>query len=276
MRWMIAMLMLVLTAAPAQAMTEEEAGRLFAEANERFNEGVALLDEDPQRARSLLEGAAARYERIREGGIENGEALYNQGNALLLLGEIGPAILAYRRAEQFMPGDANLERNLATARARVASRVEDSEERAWLDAALFWRAETTARAQWRVFLVLWFGAWGAMLLWRLGLMRGRTAAWISGALFLTSGAIGAGIGLTWQERATRPAGVIIAEQVVGRTGPGEAGYEASFTSALSEGVEFAALETRGAWMHVELVDGRRTWIPAPSAALVEPGRREDS
>ncbi len=270
MRWMIAMLMLVLTAALAHAMTEEEAGRLFAEANQRFDEAVALLDQDPERARALLEGAAARYERIREAGIENGKALYNQGNALLLMGELGPAILAYKRAERLDPRDENLQRNLATARARVQSRIEEGSARAWLDAALFWRTETSTASQWRVFLTLWVGVWAALALWRIGVLRGRAAAWIAGALFLSTGAVGAGLGLTWWERSTRPAGVIFAEEVVGRTGPGEAGYEPSFTSALSEGVEFRALERRGGWLHVELPDGARTWIPAGAAGFVDP------
>ena len=63
------------------------------------------------------------------------------------------------------------------------------------------------------------------------------------------------------------AGVVLSQQVVARKGDG-ASYEPSFEDPLHAGTEFLLIETRGDWRHIELPDGRRCWIPANSADLV--------
>ena len=55
--------------------------------------------------------------------------------------------------------------------------------------------------------------------------------------------------------------------VVARKGDGE-GYQPSFTGPLHAGTEFALIEERGEWRHVELHDGRRCWLPEKSSELV--------
>jgi len=45
-------------------------------------------------------------------------------------------------------------------------------------------------------------------------------------------------------------------------------YEASFKDPLHAGTEFVLVEQRNDWLHVELPDGRRCWLPAQAAGLV--------
>ena len=71
----------------------DEAGGLFRQANE-------AVQKEPGRARELYEQAILRYRRIiEEGGIANAALHYNIGNAYLLKGDPGRAILHYRRAQ---------------------------------------------------------------------------------------------------------------------------------------------------------------------------------
>ena len=48
--------------------------------------------------------------------------------------------------------------------------------------------------------------------------------------------------------------------VVARKG-NSASYEPSFTEPLHAGTEFNILEERSDWVHVELMDGHRSWLP---------------
>jgi hypothetical protein len=61
--------------------------------------------------------------------------------------------------------------------------------------------------------------------------------------------------------------VVVQGEVVARKGDSDA-YEPSFREPLHAGTEFALLERRQDWHHVQLADGRRCWIPSASAELV--------
>ena len=59
----------------------------------------------------------------------------------------------------------------------------------------------------------------------------------------------------------------MAEEVTARKGDSTS-YEASFQDPLHAGAEFLLVEERNDWVHVELPDGRRCWLPAQSIAMV--------
>ena len=82
---------------------------VYEEANRYFSRGI---DAEGEQRDTLINTAAGLYERIiREGGISNGYLYYNLGNCYLVQGEIGKAILNYRRAERLIPGFGNLREN---------------------------------------------------------------------------------------------------------------------------------------------------------------------
>jgi hypothetical protein len=91
--------------------------------------------------------------------------------------------------------------------------------------------------------------------------------WIIGIAAILSLAVGASLvteSLAIQKN--RP-GVVVAEKVTARKGDSES-YEASFQEPLHAGAEFLLVEQRQAWMHVELPDGRRCWLPADAVEMV--------
>ena len=60
--------------------------------------------------------AAQQYEYlVKEEGLRNGHLFYNVGNSWFMAGDVGRAILNYRRAELFMPNNADLQHNLKAA-----------------------------------------------------------------------------------------------------------------------------------------------------------------
>jgi hypothetical protein len=67
----------------------------------------------------------------------------------------------------------------------------------------------------------------------------------------------------------RPAGVILAEEVIARKGDG-ASYQPAFSEPLHAGTEFVLRESRSGWYYIELPDGRLAWIPSEAAELVGP------
>ena len=60
--------------------------------------------------------AAAEYERVLATGVASANTWFNLGNARLKAGQIGPAVLAYKRAARLAPGDPDIRANLAFAR----------------------------------------------------------------------------------------------------------------------------------------------------------------
>ena len=61
--------------------------------------------------------------------------------------------------------------------------------------------------------------------------------------------------------------MVLAEEVIARKGDSDT-YEASFQDPLHAGTEFVLVEERGHWIHVELPDGRRCWLPSRDVGLV--------
>ncbi len=70
-----------------------------------------------------FDGALAAYQRIEDAGFESGPLFYNMGNTYFKLAELGPAILYYERASRLMPGDDDLQANLALARSLTRDEV---------------------------------------------------------------------------------------------------------------------------------------------------------
>ncbi len=270
MRHLWVLLLAVLCAAPAplraQQLSEVELNSLLEEANTLFRQANERYEQDPSGAVDLYRRAALRYERIaRDGGIRNGRLFYNIGNAYFRGEDIGRAILNYRRAENYIPGDSNLTQNLAYARSRRQDSFEEQQERRVLETLLFFHYDLSPSVR-AVLLALFSG-----LFWVLAAVKLVRSHWIPrwpivvtavvALMFAGSLAADATLGKSQQ------AGVILAQEVVARKGDGNS-YEPSFTDPLHAGTEFVLMESRADWCHVELPDGRQCWLPASSVGLV--------
>jgi len=263
----IALLGLWLAAASASAeIPHDEAVLIFQEANQLFRQANEASVNNPGEAYELYRSAALRYERLTdEGGIENGRLYYNLGNAYYRMDDLGRAILNYRRAERFLPGDADLMENLASARSRRLDRFELETGAKAMRTLLFWHYDLSFRLR-RLLLALFSAAFWALAAW--GVWRGRQAP--RGALLATgllAAAMAVSLGAEAFSAASSEGGVVTAPETVARKGDGET-YEPAFTEPLHAGAEFRLLERRPDWYRGKLPDGRAFWVPARDVELV--------
>ncbi|MFG0285004.1 MAG: hypothetical protein ACF8R7_11325 [Phycisphaerales bacterium JB039] len=244
---------------------------IFARAESDFELGVASVETGrPDEARDHFRRAALAYEQVAAEGVDSPSLRANAGNAWLLAGRPGEAVLAYRRALRLDPAHPAARAGLAEARSRIGVQTPVAPARRLSDRAIgLIGALGPVRLLWLGALA-WIGAWaliGARLLGRVAPWAGPAAAACAGAALLALGAIG---WAAWTHRATGDA-VILAERVEARLGPGAAAYEPAFDAPLAAGMEVRILDRQAGWAHVSLLDGRSAWVPADALALVHPG-----
>ncbi len=237
------------------------------EADRLFNEGNNLAANDHAAASERWKQAAGLLEQvIKEHSLCNGPLFYNLGNIYYRLGDTGNAILNYRKAEYFMPGDNNLIRNLSIARRSRKDAVEIKESTRVMKTLFFWHYDFSVKTRENIFLAA-ITVLIAGLLIRLR-FKHTCIIWIISISALLSAVSAASVCITEIENYKHPQGVIIAREVTGRTGYSES-YAESFEEPLHAGTEFRLQDRRADWIEIQLTDGSRTWIPEKDAGLVQ-------
>lgn len=281
-------------AAPPVAPLRSE----FDKALSEFDEAQRVQLDQPDRARQLFRSAAQRFDSIIAAGVVNGRLEFNLANCHLQAGDVGRAILHYRRAERLIPRDEMLADNLTVARSRRLTTIPPTRRSAFLKSAFFWHYQTTVNGRTKTALVLYVAVWALLILRSFDLSPGTTppvgpastvvpashqgrqgrrsyqsvfprraitvAAGVC-ALFVAAAGVSAGI-TQWSDR-NAPGGVVTAMDVVVYKGPGTT-YQRQFEQPLQPGVEFTLRQRRGAWCKVELPDGKSGWIEAATVQLI--------
>ena len=122
---MLAILFIIsLILVPFLADSSDEHSDIFLEANHAYNKGE-------------YEKAISLYNRLLESGIKNGLIYYNIGNCYYRSGEIGKAILNYRKSEIYNPRDEDLRANLNYARQNIKDKVEEGRLKIY-ERVFFW------------------------------------------------------------------------------------------------------------------------------------------
>jgi tetratricopeptide (TPR) repeat protein len=241
---------------------------LFNQANQFFREANQnIADFRMTNAEKLYEKAILNYEKIiSDGRIRNSKLYYNLGNAYFLKGDIGRAILNYRRAQKLDKADTNIQKNLAFARSRRIDTVEVRTEERILETLFFWHYDFSIKTKFLVtclcFAIVCISV--TVMLWRSRIPGAVATAAICGLLtvsFLAS------VILETRFAANTTCGVITARQVVARQGDGP-NYPESFKDPLHAGTEFDLLERRSGWFHIALCDDSDGWIPDNAAELI--------
>lgn len=260
-------LLIALTAIfQAAALPRTEIEGLCRESEQCFDEGNTLAATDHEAAMEAWRKAAARLERaVSEGHLANGPLFYNLGNIYFRMGDMGRAILNYRRAERFTPNDTNLQRNLSYARRSCQDSVREQEAAKVMKTLFFWHYDIPASIREGLFIVFFCGFWLVAIL-RLRFKR-PWSVWLMAAAAVIALAMAASLAFQeWSENRHRP-GVILAREVVARKGNSES-YDKSFKEPLHAGTEFTLLELRDDWMEIKLADGKSCWIKTEQAELV--------
>lgn len=270
MRHAISLILAIFVLGVALADTPDlaRAEHLLEDADRRFKQA---MDERAAGSSSAADGfrAAARsYEAVAQMGISNPWLHTDAGNAYLLGGDVGRAVLSFRRADLLRPHDPAVRAGLADARAQVQVSIPQSRRSRLTDIALAWRPHVPRATVFGVALALYVGAWIVAIV--RSLTRGSVPGWIGVVCAIAAGAIGASIVLDHRVNDGRAAGVVIAEGITARNGPSAAVYLPTFTTPLRPGVELQILEHRDGWYHVRLADSRQTWLPEHAVETVEP------
>ena len=89
-----------------------------------YDQGVESARTDPAAAQKYFAQAANGFDKVVKSGVTNGKLLYNLGNAQVQAKQIGSGIGSYLQAQRIMPGDSQLQSNLAHARTLVKDRFD--------------------------------------------------------------------------------------------------------------------------------------------------------
>lgn len=211
--------------------------------------------------------AAKQYEYlVNEDQIQNGQLFYTLGNAYFLANDLGRAILNYRRAETFIPGNDALRHNLETALGKRIDLIDEKERNPFIEKLLGWHFNTSPRTRWWLFAGCWLAGWGA---WGWHRRRPTNESRIT-LIVLSALTLVLAISLIVERVLSKQSahGVIIDREVLARKGDGEM-YAPAFLDPLHAGTEFHRIEDRGDWWDVRLANDQTCWIPAHAAKMVK-------
>jgi tetratricopeptide (TPR) repeat protein len=232
-------------------LPNESVAASWSEAESAFASALAMPVGSRQ-ATAFYTKSALLFEATAQTNDDAASAFYNAGNAWFQANKLGLAITAYRNAARIRPFDEALLDNLAAARALTLNKVSD-------DRSILERAPSSWLRV--VTIVMSFCFCGLMLLCtRYESRYWRLLSYASAMVLALSVVI-----LVVRLNGSLIEGVIITDSVEARKGPAYA-YAPAFVQALHDGLEFKLIEERGAWMQIELADGRRCWIPKNQAS----------
>lgn len=227
------------------------------QANAAYADGAKKLSSDRDGALAAFKQSASLYKEAAAAAAPDasGELMYNIGNASMLAGETGEAVLWFKRAERVMPNDAAVRMNLAKAREKVGAAPTNSGS---LMDQLTLLEFVPAGVRFWIAAAAMAGMWGLALVrvWSAGWMPSRVAVAACGVVSLVAG--GSLVPRELRLRESRDA--VVMQEVTGRAGPDAGAYEAKPASPLKGGTEVRVVEERGSWLLVELGDGTRTWV----------------
>lgn len=238
----------------------------FDRAIEEFDQALATKATQSERAKPLLDSAAQRFESLVAAGVHNGYLEFNLGNTYLHLGDIGRAVLHYRRAQRLIPRDPLLAENLGVARSKTLLSLPPARKSAVYRSLFFWHYQTSPSARFTAAIVTYTLFW--LLLAARSVFRRSTGLLVAAVICaLASSAAGGSLGVQrWQDR-NAPDAVVVAGDVAVYKGPAET-YQKQFEQSLQPGVELVVREERGEWVRIELSDGEGGWVPRDSVELV--------
>ena len=250
-------------------LAESEQKELYSQGKDFFHQATEISASNPGMAKDLYAKALLRFNRlVEEGGVRNGKLFYNIGNINFLLEDTGRAILNYRRAEQYIPNDSNLVKNLGYARNMRQDKLEIKDQKKIQQTLFFFHYDFSTKTR----LIL-FGISYALFWVLAGIkvfsQRPYTSWVLTISLFFTL-LFGSSLYVERHQATTGLEGVILDSEVIARQGDADS-YQSSFNDPLHAGTEFMLLEDRGAWWQIELPDGRNCWIPEKSGELVKKG-----
>ena len=204
--------------------------------------------------------AGKLYKALIDQGCRCSHVYYNLGNSYLKTGNIGGAILNYRRALKLSPRDSDIRENLLLARRIVGGDVIRNDAD-WVDAVFSGLRRVVTITELSILFLFFFILSSAILsvsFW-LGNRKNRRYA---NRLLLISGILTLILGGILIERIydieVREYAVAVAEETVARNGPGE-----HFNEVFKQqpGYEMLVIREKSGWAEIRLLNGYTGWVP---------------
>jgi len=259
------LLTMAVAPAVAQPLPTERQREILREALNAYDHAVAAAREEPQRAADLYRQAAAGFEALRDSGLRNAALEYNLGNVYFRVGDLGRAILHYRRAQRLAPRDERLRANLRYARNRVEPALTPSGQDRLTRQLLFWHYETSlVERRWALLLSATAG-WSLLFAWLWWRQRALLVGGLIGVAITAS--LAASLYAQQAAESRQPEAVVTRERSYLRLGRSEAA-EPALKQPLGSGVEVRVLQRRGDWVEVRLPGGQTGWLPESAIEIV--------
>jgi tetratricopeptide (TPR) repeat protein len=205
--------------------------------------------------------ASQIYESIVAAGVRDSVLYYNLANSYFKQGDLGRAILNYRRAHRLNPRDNDIRTNLAVARSQTLDKLEVEGEGSLTNAVQVAEDWLTINEASILALMLWLLVSGCLIVAILWPRFRRLCLWTASVLgvFLIAGLISMANRLytDWSYSSA----VIVAPEVDVTSGPGTAEqYLVEFN--LHTGAEVKIIESRPGWRRVALPGNDfQGWVP---------------
>jgi tetratricopeptide (TPR) repeat protein len=232
--------LLFLSSGSCFAADTPSAEELYFEANRAYKE---------DRYQQAIDGY---FELIGKGYL-NGHLYYNLGNAYFRSGQLGRAILNYKKAHLLIPRDADLNFNLRYALDETQDAI--SADQNFLRQAFFWLDEITFRELMWGFAVLNILFWGILVL-RL-FVRPEWTYYVFIVLLIFWLVGGASLGVKWYQLNTDLRAVILDKEVDILAGPDSSD---TVLFKLHEGTTVHRERIEDGWSLIRLSENKRGWI----------------
>ncbi len=254
--FLASILALMLTAATFANAQERDPSQFVVRGNQAYEKGDFLQSVED-------------YLKAIDSGANNAHTYYNLANAYFRLGQIGHAIVNYRRSLLQSPRDPDLRVNLELARRKVQDRFEtvDSPTSVMTATLLFLNRSLSAHEMFLTGLAVYLLFWVLFILdglfprtlTRLGLVASGVVLLFLVCISYFSGYDRLGepkLAVSADERAKR-GGVISVSEAKVRSGNSDT---FQVIALLHDGAEVEVGEIRDEWIQIFLPEGRAGWV----------------
>jgi len=251
----VAVLLVSLVGIPGMAAAGDSSfDSLFQLGNQHFKAGDFVSARDA-------------YETLIRQGCNDPAVWYNLGNCYLKTGDIGRAVISYRRAARIRPGDADIHANLELARGLVAEPIEENTGGGLFHGVLAAAESVGAPALTVLTALIWVFLHGlliAAIVARRKRMRRRLFRGAIGAAVIWI-VIAAMLGTLIGDRELTRHAVAVGNPEIARSGPGE-----HFTDVYMQqpGYEMVVRREQSGWLEVILPNGYTGWVPRESVEIL--------
>ncbi len=202
--------------------------------------------------------AVEEYLNIVDMGLESGNLYYNIGNGFLKLGKIGYAILCYKKAERFIPGDSDLRSNFGYAKA-LTEDLSPSDQTANILIRALKRPfkDFNLNALAISVLIFYLVVTILLLIFIINPILARRMKFILFVCLAVFSINAAAFAIRYYDEQVLVHGIIIQKAADCKYEPID---KATTYYVLHEGNEVIILETRNGWRQIKRSDGKIAWV----------------